>query len=84
MNGKPVSFFLTSLLLIFLVNLPSVASQLSTPSQTASPTEEPSPTPASQVTPVSPWELALLVFVSVGLAAVVVSVMQRLRRNVVR
>jgi hypothetical protein len=84
MDGKPVLFLLTSLLLVFLVNLQPVASQLSTPSQTPSPTQEPSPTPASQVTPVSPWELMLLVFVSVGLAAVVVSVMQRLRRNVAK
>jgi hypothetical protein len=84
-KSKTLLFLLSSVLLVF-VNLQLFVSLTATQGQTSSPTEQPteelSPTPIPYAVPISPWVLVLLVFTFVGLAAVVISVLQRLRRSV--
>ena len=74
-------FLLTSLLLVGS-SFQIVTFRAAAQNQTEQSTEEPSSTPVPRVVPISPWELILLVFTFVGLSAVVLSVLQRLRRTV--
>ena len=83
MNKKSLLVLLASMVLV-VVNVQPVKSQSTAPSELSSPTEQPTPTNGPQTAPISPWVLILLVFTSVGLSAVVFSVLLRLRRDPVK